>query len=247
MVRSRRWLAIPILLTTAIVVVLMLPVAVDSELLDPICRVERVAAQDGDNACLPQEATLSAQQLDLIALESTNEAQRSQILALEGTLAILQLPGRSPVIITQQVVVTPTPDPDATQPVIIVTATPALATLERDAGFALPPTIATSQVEIVGISGLGDFNAEGIEIRNNGETINIGGWTLSDTNGNVYTFRDQLLFSGAVVTVFTRDGQDTPAALFWGRSVPVWEINDAAILTDSDGNVQATLRIEAAD
>ncbi|PJF41077.1 MAG: LysM peptidoglycan-binding domain-containing protein [Chloroflexi bacterium] len=108
----------------------------------------------------------------------------------------------------------------------------------------LPPTATDAQVEIVRIVGAGDITAEGVEIRNLGSTVNIEDWTLTDRDGNVYTFDEQLLFSNALVTVFSRVGQDTPAALFWGRTQAVWDRpDDAIILADADGNVQAVLEL----
>lgn len=111
----------------------------------------------------------------------------------------------------------------------------------------LAPTAENSQLEIVGVLDAGDVTAEGIRIRNpeSNSTVTVTGWTLSDLDGNVYTFRnEQRIFSNSEVTIFTRSGQDTPIALFWGLEEAVWQPGDVVTLRDADGDVQAIYRIE---
>jgi hypothetical protein len=107
----------------------------------------------------------------------------------------------------------------------------------------LPPTAVTAQMEILQVINTGDVTAEGVEIRNNGDTVNISGWTLSDDDGNTFEFPEQLLFSNAQVTVYSRAGQTTAIAFFWGQNASVWETGDTLTLTDDDGVVQSTFRI----
>ncbi len=83
-------------------------------------------------------------------------------------------------------------------------------------------TVTNAQVEIVRVLNPGDINAEGVDIRNNGAVIDLTGWKLKDTFGDIYTFPQQRLFTGSVITVYTRVGSDTPTAKFWGRSQAVW-------------------------
>jgi hypothetical protein len=76
--------------------------------------------------------------------------------------------------------------------------------------------------------------------------VDITGWTLTDSEGNEFIFPEQLLFSNASVTIYTRVGQDTPVVLFWGQNEPVWgEPGDVVTLADADGVVQSVLRLEA--
>ncbi len=113
-----------------------------------------------------------------------------------------------------------------------------------NATITLAPTAANAQVVISSINRPGDITAEGITIRNTGATVNLTGWTLRDAEGNTYTFREFILFSNAEVTVFTRAGQNTPIALYWGRDTAVWgDAGDVAILSDARGNVQASTRV----
>lgn len=110
--------------------------------------------------------------------------------------------------------------------------------------ITLPPTAVNAQVEIGRVISAGDITAEGIEIRNTGGVVNLTGWTLEDSEGNVYTFPTLQLFTNGLVTVYTRRGTNTPIVLYWGRSTAVWgDEGDTVTLRDDDGEVQATLRI----
>jgi hypothetical protein len=124
------------------------------------------------------------------------------------------------------------------------TATPSRTpTITPTPTTTLPPTATNALVEIVGVERAGDVTAEGVRIRNAGNTVNISGWVLRDLDGNTYTFREQMLFSNAEVTVYTRAGQNTPVSLFWGLERAAWQPNDVLVLEDADGNVQASLRV----
>ncbi len=109
--------------------------------------------------------------------------------------------------------------------------------------LTLPPTAANAQVEIVEAVGVGDITAEGISIRNVGNSINLNGWTLKDAEGNTYTFGERLVFSNASITLFTRVGQDTPILLFWNRNAAVLAAGDVLTLSDRNGVVQSTYRV----
>jgi LysM repeat protein len=109
----------------------------------------------------------------------------------------------------------------------------------------LAPTAANAQVEIVEVIGAGDITSEGVVVRNNGNTIDISGWTLSDGDGNVFVFPEgRRLFSGAGVTIYSRQGEETPILFFWGRDTAVFgEPGDVVVLANRDGDAQATLRL----
>jgi Lamin Tail Domain/LysM domain len=110
--------------------------------------------------------------------------------------------------------------------------------------ITLPPTAINAQIEIVRVISAGDITAEGVEIRNLGGVVNMTGWTLTDSDGNSFTFPEQRLFTNGMVTVYTRVGQNTPIALFWGQSEAVWsDEGDAIVLMNADGEAQASLRL----
>lgn len=121
----------------------------------------------------------------------------------------------------------PTPTPVLIRPVL-PTVTP-----------LLPPAIA--QVEIAEIVGAGDLSAEAVVIRNNGDTIDLGGWTLQDSNGHRYTFGEvRRLFSGASLTINTRAGTDTPVVSYWGLDEAIFSPGEWVYLLDATGNTIAS-------
>lgn len=111
--------------------------------------------------------------------------------------------------------------------------------------LTLPPTATNAQVEIVEVTGIGQINSEGIIIRNVGNNINMNGWTLSDADGNTYTFAERVLFSNGLISIFSRVGQDTAIALFWNRTSAVFAPGDVLTLKDDDGVVQSTYRVQS--
>ncbi|MCA9882085.1 MAG: protein kinase, partial [Anaerolineae bacterium] len=109
--------------------------------------------------------------------------------------------------------------------------------------ITLAPTSASSEIVVTGILSAGEVTTEGVVLRNVGNTVDLTGWTLSDLDGNVFTFPELLFFSETTISVFTRSGQNTPISLFWEQNEPVWDDGDVLTLTDASGDVQATLRI----
>lgn len=108
----------------------------------------------------------------------------------------------------------------------------------------IPPTAENAQVEITRVLGVGQVNAEGVEIRNNGPVIDLSGWTLIDSDGEEYTFpNERRLFQGGLLTVYSRVGEDTAIALFWDRTDAVWESGETVTLLDSDGEAQSVFEI----
>lgn len=123
------------------------------------------------------------------------------------------------------------------------TESPANVTPTVTPTITLAPTATDSEVEIVEVINAGDVTAEGVRIRNNGLVLDITGWTLSDQDGNQYTFAEQLMFSNSVLTLYTYSGQDTPISRYWGLEVPVWQPGDVVTLKDANGKVQAAYRV----
>ncbi|MCY4540026.1 MAG: lamin tail domain-containing protein [Chloroflexi bacterium] len=104
-------------------------------------------------------------------------------------------------------------------------------------------TPAPVPIEIASVEGIGDITAEGIRLRNTGGEINISGWTLDDADGNTYTFPGLLLFTDAVIAIYTRSGASTEGALFWGSDQAVWQAGEQVTLKDRYGQVRKTLQI----
>jgi len=184
-----------------------------------------------------------------LLMEANNLTDDTASLLQIGDVIIVPLEG-CPVDLPPTETPTPapsdTPDPDS------ITATPESTeeptseftpTLEASPTITLAPTAENAQIEIIDVEGIGDITAEGIRLRNTGNTINVTGWKLTDTQGNEFSFPEQLLFSNAEVTIYTRNGTNTPVALFWGLDEPVWEEGDVLTLTDSTDLIQANLRL----
>ena len=113
---------------------------------------------------------------------------------------------------------------------------------------AAPPATSTpvnAQFEIAEVEGIGDVTAEAIRLRNLGGSINISGWTLADTDGNSFTFRETLLFPQGTIVLYTRNGTSTSDARFWNLEDAVWEAGEELTLSDEQGRVLSTLRIPA--
>jgi LysM repeat protein len=110
----------------------------------------------------------------------------------------------------------------------------------------LAPTAVDAQVEISEVIGKGDITSEHVLVINKGATVTITGWTLSDLDGNVYTFPETRLFNDGLMEVWTQVGSNTPVKRYWGLTRAVWgDPGDVITLMDADGNVQATLRLSA--
>ncbi|MBN1963362.1 MAG: lamin tail domain-containing protein [Anaerolineae bacterium] len=107
----------------------------------------------------------------------------------------------------------------------------------------LAPTAADAQVIVRQVIGAGDVTTEGVEIVNQGGLVDLEGWTLYDTEGNTYTFPEYRLFPNSGVTIFSRVGEDTPAALFWGATRAVWQRGDVVTLADANGEAQSTFEV----
>ncbi len=112
------------------------------------------------------------------------------------------------------------------------------------ATITLPPTAADAQLEIVEVKAPGDVTAEAVVIRNNGRNVTLTGWTLSDLEGNVYTFPERNLFSNGEITLFTGVGQNTAVVMYQGADRAIFgEPGDVVTLRDANGVVQAVYRI----
>jgi LysM repeat protein len=106
------------------------------------------------------------------------------------------------------------------------------------------PTATNATVRITNVANFGDPTSEQVEIENFGEdVVNLLDWTLEDADGNTYTFPDNLMQPGQRIRIFTRQGNDTPAALFWGEINAVWSLGEAATLSDASGQAQSVFSV----
>ncbi len=132
---------------------------------------------------------------------------------------------------------TNTPDP-AVSPTPEISPTPSLVPT-----VTLLPTAVDSDIEIVEAINPGDITREAVTIRNNGLSVDVTGWTLVDLDGNTFTFPAVRLFSGAGVTINTRDGDSTSIVFYWGLDQAIFEPGDVITLLNADGEAQASYRV----
>lgn len=132
----------------------------------------------------------------------------------------------------------PTVEPSSTP---TITPTPSTTpTITPTPTQTLPPTAANAQVIIRSVTSPGDVTAEEIEIFNSGQTVNLGGWTLEDSDGNRYTFpQDRLLFQNGSIKVYTRVGTDVPIALYWNQQTAVLSPGEVITLYNREGRAQS--------
>jgi hypothetical protein len=227
---TRRLLTSLFLLGALALTVLILPGLVTPAAVG--CFFDRAAAQE-DNPCLAQEVTISAQEAMILRAQGTANALEVMALRLQMTV-----------------------DAQARQLELMRTAMPLSDTVSAFAAEAeaeatvlpfddltpTPPPFVT-QLAIVRVQDAGSFGTEAVEIRNDGPVVDLSGWSLIDQHGHVYRFGELRLFSGASLTVFTRTGDDTPAAVFWGLTEPVWSSGETAALLDASGRVQSTFTL----
>lgn len=130
---------------------------------------------------------------------------------------------------------TPTPVPSPTRtPFELARTTPT---------DTAPPTVAAPQVVISNVMDWGDVNNEAVELRNVGNALNLQGWTLISDGGESFLFPEFRMQQGSLVRVYTRQGPNTPAALYWGRDSAAWEDGETLTLMDADGQAQATFTV----
>jgi len=83
------------------------------------------------------------------------------------------------------------------------------------------------------------LNREYVVIENTGNhVIRLTGWTLRDSDHNVYGFAGFRLKAGDKVFIHTGKGDDTRRNLYWGLDKYVWDNNrDTAVLKNRAGDV----------
>lgn len=82
-----------------------------------------------------------------------------------------------------------------------------------------------------------DVEVEWVYVINEGDAVNLEGWTLEDGDGNVFTFPQFTLGAGEGLRIWTDDRENGPNDVFMGRTEQIWN-NDAD---------RATLRFPGGD
>lgn len=107
------------------------------------------------------------------------------------------------------------------------------------------PTLASasgSEIRLVlQVLNPGEPGNEMVQIVNQGSFVRLTGWTLSDQEGNTYTFPDFSLWGGGAINIHTSGGLNTTTDLYWGQPNAVWKIGSPVILRNAEGEVIVTL------
>ena len=78
---------------------------------------------------------------------------------------------------------------------------------------------------------------EYVEFVNDGAPLNLQGWTLEDTNGNVFYFPSFEMATGQTCRVYTNEYHPDFCGFSYGSSRAIWgNKGDTAFLTDPSGN-----------
>jgi len=115
--------------------------------------------------------------------------------------------------------------------------------LDEEENAVVPPTLTPSGpplVEIVESKAAGDLETESIALKNTGGMVSLENWVLSGAAGDQFVFPALTLFPEGEVRVFSTGGDDTPRALYWGRTEPAWDPGELVTLRDAKGNVVDT-------
>jgi LysM repeat protein len=181
---------------------------------------------------------------DIIAV---NQLQNPNYLQL-GMELIIPLGGLPEFVPTITPVPTPTDTPIPFEP----PSADMTATAAAEAGATvtpLPTALPSSgeiQIEISEILEVGEIAGERVVISNVGNTLaDMQGWTLSDVDGNTYTFPNFRLWAEGNVIIHTRVGEDgnPPSNFFWGKLEAIWSLGEVATLKDADGQPVSTFAV----
>ena len=98
-------------------------------------------------------------------------------------------------------------------------------------------------VTIREIKAPGSLTSEQVVLTNLSGQVNLVGWTMTDGEGNQFTFPSLSLLSQGEVTVHTGSGANTPTDLYWGQTEPRWASGKVAYLRDPSGKLIATYQV----
>jgi hypothetical protein len=89
----------------------------------------------------------------------------------------------------------------------------------------------------------GQRQREVVVIVNEGNEIDLKGWTLTSSRSISYTFGDVTLFRDSFINLHTTTGADVPTDLFWNRTDPAWQTGDVLTLSNK-GQLIATYTVK---
>ena len=75
----------------------------------------------------------------------------------------------------------------------------------------------------------GHLNREWVQLRNTGRAVQMRGWTIRDTRGNVYRFGNYT-FSRGYMRVHSGQGHNATRDLYWGRTDEAWNDRGGTVM-----------------
>lgn len=108
------------------------------------------------------------------------------------------------------------------------------------------PTVPQASVTKVRISAVqfpGQRTREFVSILNEGDQIDMTGWTIVAPNGETYVFKTFVLFRDSFISLYTTTGADSPTNLFWNQREAMWKKGDIVTLKNGD-QVVATYTVK---
>jgi LysM repeat protein len=106
-----------------------------------------------------------------------------------------------------------------------------------------PTALGDFFVTIREIKAPGSLTNEQVILTNLSGQVNLAGWTMTDGEGNQFTFPSLSLLSKGEVTVHTGTGANTPTDLYWRQTEPRWASGKVAYLRDPSGKLIATYQV----
>lgn len=196
----------------------------------------------GDNiTALALEYDVPAE--DIVA---ANQLENPNFLQV-GTKLIIPVGGLQPATPTWTAVPTasdtplPFNPPSADMTATVVAQTE--PTMSPGSPAATVPVTGELELKITEVIGAGQAEQERVVITNQGQRLaDMQGWTLSDGEGNTYTFPNFRLWQGGNVTVHTRIGDDgsPPSNFYWNKLIAMWSSGEVVTLKDAAGDVIST-------
>jgi LysM repeat protein len=131
-----------------------------------------------------------------------------------------------------------------------LTPTPTRVPIPTSTRVSLPVITGTAStalgdyfVTIREIKAPGSLANEQVTLTNLSGQVNMAGWTMTDGEGNQFTFPSLSLLSKGEVTVHTGRGANTPTDLYWGQTESRWASGKVAYLRDPSGKLIATYQV----
>ncbi len=174
----------------------------------------------------------------LVVRVMTRPAEAVDAVARPAAAATLPAPEATP----RAQIAAATPAPTNVWPA--ATPSPPTATRPAPTPTAAPVT-APEKVAIVisNINFPGQRQRESVVIANEGDTLELKGWTLSSPRGVVYTFGNVSLFKDNFINIYTTTGADIATDLFMNRAEAAWQVGDIVTLA-REGRAQTSYTIK---